>query len=76
MALVINEFHDTAFYCTEGQLVNGICPVTDGSQVIESYGFNDYSIWIGFLGMILLYCMFRVLAFVALWILTKRKSAT
>jgi len=76
MTLLINEVDDTSFYCTPGQLVNGICPITSGSQVIDSYGFSDYAIWIGFLGMILLFFLFRFLAFLALWLLARRKSTT
>ena len=76
MALLINEFQDSTFDCTSGQLVDGVCPLTTGESVINAYGFSSYEIWIGFLGMVGLYFLIRLLALFALWVLAKRRSAT
>jgi ABC-type multidrug transport system ATPase subunit/ABC-type multidrug transport system permease subunit len=48
-AMVINEFSDATFYCTPEQIVGGngtgICPITEGEQVIVSRGFDVDDYW-------------------------------
>lgn len=74
MALLINEFDGETFHC-DSLPPGAICPQTTGQEVIASYGFSDYSIWVGFLGMSMVYIVYRVLAYCALWALAHRKAA-
>jgi ABC-type multidrug transport system permease subunit len=45
-ALSLNEFKGEHFYCTKEELneSNGICPITNGEQMIESLGMQNSSI--------------------------------
>ncbi len=72
---VINQFEGQTFYCDSSELVGGVCPITTGSEVIDNRGFGSYSIWMGFLGLAVGYVVLRLLALIALWMVTKTKSA-
>lgn len=69
-ALAINEFTNKPLYCLDWELVNGVCPITNGNQVLQKYGFET-NLWldIGILfGMIIL---FRIIAFFCFYLITK-----
>ena len=42
IGLVLNQLSDQKFYCTPEQLVNGICPITNGNQVIALNEYDTY----------------------------------
>ncbi|MES1912798.1 MAG: hypothetical protein MHM6MM_005020 [Cercozoa sp. M6MM] len=71
-AMIINEFDDADFFCTQDQLVEGACPVTEGKQVVSqlSMDTDDFATDVGaVVGILLLYW---VGAFVALWNSTRK----
>lgn len=38
---MINQFQDLTLTCTSKQLVKGVCPITNGNQVLAQYGYNS-----------------------------------
>ena len=46
--LAINEFSGLSLTCLSSELVNGVCPITSGQQVIAQYLESSSSIWRGF----------------------------
>lgn len=69
-ALAINEFTNKPITCLDWELVNGVCPITNGNQVLERYGFQ-MNLWVNvgiLIGMIIL---FRIIAFFCFYAITK-----
>ena len=74
----INEFKGVSFYCKDSEYLvyEGVkvCPITNGDQFLSNYHFDRYEIWECAIALIGLYFMFRILAFLALWLLAKKKG--
>jgi len=66
VGIAINEFSGLEFYCTPKQLVKGVCPYTNGEQVMAVYGYDLTSL--GFNAGILVVYIFgcRFFAYLAL----------
>jgi ATP-binding cassette subfamily G (WHITE) protein 2 len=66
IGLSLNELSGLQLTCTSDQLVNGVCPVTSGQQIIQQLGLTSYSIPLC-AGVLLAYIVvFRLIAFLAL----------
>ncbi|KAL7721514.1 ABC transporter [Entamoeba marina] len=70
--LTINQFAGTTLYCSEGEYVNGVCPITTGDAYLISLDINpgmlvDFFVLIGF------YVIFQTLAYVSVHIFWKEK---
>ena len=62
--LAVNEYTGLDLYCTAGQYVgNGVCPVTQGSQVLDTLGFQQSYLQRGFWVLFGLFIGFRIIAF-------------
>ena len=76
-ALIINEFQNQHFYCTDTELVGGVCPITNGNSVISNLKFNTSvsNIWIdvGFLCAIIV--LLKIVTFLAIYFLKKPRAA-
>ena len=42
IGLALNQLTDQKFYCKSGELVNGICPITNGNDVIATNEYDMY----------------------------------
>jgi len=77
-ALAINEFEGVEFHCDQSELKgsppNQICPITNGDQYLSDYSFDKFEIYQCALALIGLYIAFRVLAYLALWLLARKKG--
>lgn len=65
------EFDGLTFYCKSDQYATTsdgslICPITSGKQVIDSYGFNEFTILECYLWLIGYIVLFRVTSYVLL----------
>jgi hypothetical protein len=76
MPLAINEFDGVAFHCRESEFVNGVCPYTEGSEIIRRLDFDRYHLWIGPVCLIALFLILRLLTYLALVQLARKKSST
>jgi hypothetical protein len=76
MPLSINEFDGVTFSCSESDLVNGVCPYVTGEDVIRRLNFDKYHLWIGPVCLIAIYFILRVLTYLALVLLARKKSST
>jgi ATP-binding cassette, subfamily G (WHITE), eye pigment precursor transporter len=72
-ALVINEFYGKTIYCLENELVKGICPITNGSQVITELSMNAFNLWLDILVLVGFFISYRILGYLALRFLYKPK---
>jgi ABC-type multidrug transport system ATPase subunit/ABC-type multidrug transport system permease subunit len=45
VGLSLNELTDLQLQCNPDELNNNICPITNGEQLIEKNGYNEYSIF-------------------------------
>eukprot|EP00762_Andalucia_godoyi_P005691 ANDGO_06467.mRNA.1 Protein white len=57
-----NEYEGLSLHCSTGETVNGICPVTNGSQVLSQQDL-EFDIYQSFLVLLGLYFSARILAY-------------
>ncbi|KAL6069457.1 ATP-binding cassette sub- G member 2 [Balamuthia mandrillaris] len=76
--LVLNEFDGLVFTCTQAERdrSGGNCPVPDGETAIENLNFDtDFiNIWSNFLLLLLLFFFFRIIAYLSLVWIARKKS--
>ncbi|KAL0246746.1 hypothetical protein GEMRC1_007953 [Eukaryota sp. GEM-RC1] len=61
-----NEFDGAEFFCTPEEEINNVCPITDGSQVIDQLGLGPYSIFTAIVFLLTILVSLRILTY--LWL--------
>ncbi|MES1915011.1 MAG: hypothetical protein MHM6MM_007016 [Cercozoa sp. M6MM] len=74
-ALMLNEFEDAAFMCTQSQIVSEMCPITNGNQVLQMRGLSPDNVVRDFAVSIGMVVFFWTAAFLCLRFKTKRAAA-
>jgi ATP-binding cassette subfamily G (WHITE) protein 2 len=69
VGIALNELTGLSLYCANGQLVDGKCPVTNGSQVIQTNGFDMYTVAECALVLVAMIAGFRVIAYLGMRLL-------
>ena len=66
VGVAVNEFSGLELTCTTEEISNGACKFTDGEQVMETFGYDIYSV--GFcVGTLIIYIICcRFIAYIAL----------
>jgi ATP-binding cassette subfamily G (WHITE) protein 2 len=66
VGVAVNEFEGLELTCTSGEIANGTCDYTNGDQVMEDRGYDEYTVGFCF-GILIVYIICcRALAYVAL----------
>jgi len=45
-AIVVVQMENVPFYCTQSELVDGFCSITNGNQILSTYGWKSSWYWI------------------------------
>eukprot|EP00792_Barthelona_sp_PAP020_P006554 TRINITY_DN302_c0_g1_i1.p1 TRINITY_DN302_c0_g1~~TRINITY_DN302_c0_g1_i1.p1 ORF type:complete len:613 (+),score=121.94 TRINITY_DN302_c0_g1_i1:43-1881(+) len=64
--LFVTEFQDLPLYCTTDQLVDGICPFTNGNEVIEWFGMANACVGCDIIYLVVIYLVILFLFFIYL----------
>ena len=77
-AAVINEFTDLKFTCTESERIQTVdgytCRINNGEEVITELGFDNWALYKDFLILLAFFFGIRILNFIALYNISKKKS--
>ncbi|KAJ3452312.1 abc transporter g family member [Anaeramoeba flamelloides] len=72
-ALVKNEFTDLEFSCLDKEIIQGICPLTKGEDILKYYNYEDISIFWNIIFMALFIPILRFMGYIALKISRKKE---
>ncbi|KAJ3442643.1 abc transporter g family member [Anaeramoeba flamelloides] len=72
-ALVKNEFSDLEFSCLDKEIIQGICPLTKGDDILKYYNYEDVSLFWNIFFMALFVPILRFLGYLALKLSRKRE---
>jgi len=71
-ALMANEFAGVTFSCSEQEISDNICAITNGDQILKNFGITA-PIWSSVIALICQYIIYRTLTLVAFWLVYKEK---
>lgn len=65
---IISQFQDLKLVCTPSQLVKGVCPYTNGNQILALYGYNNAPLSVGHCYglLIVLIIVYRIIGYLGL----------
>lgn len=73
-AVAMSEFGSRTFYCTPGQLVHGVCPITSGDQEIQRLSLQ-YNITDNCIALLVLAVGLRILAYLVLELVVYKQQS-
>jgi len=62
-ALTINEFKHIEFHCRDSELIGGICPVPNGTVILEELNFDNDTIALNIGVLIIMYVALRLIGY-------------
>lgn len=60
----------------QSELVEGVCPITNGTEQIRRLDFDEYPIWVGPICLAAIYLLLRFFTYLGLLLLARKKSST
>jgi len=58
-ALCINEFKHITFKCKDSELINGYCPVPDGTVILKEFNFENDTVGLNLIVLFIMYLILR-----------------
>lgn len=72
----VNEYDGLTFKCSDAEELAGECAFTTGEEVLYLRGLEDIKVSDCILWLIVMQIIYRVLAFIAFWLLFRNQSPT
>jgi len=58
-ALVINEFKHITFHCRASELINGVCPIPNGTVILKELNFDKDTVGLNIGILVIMYGILR-----------------